>query len=131
MKQLQWFVCLAFCLSALLAQAPPQPEKKYEMTTYILGLLHRGPNWSPGVTEETKKIQAGHMANIQKMAATGKLIVAGPIADNSNLRGIFIFANTTKEEAKAMAEADPAIQSGRLTLELYSWFAAKGIKVDQ
>ena len=41
------------------------------------------------------------MANIRKMAATGKLIVAGPFSDNGDLRGVFIFHHTSMEEAKA------------------------------
>ena len=44
------------------------------------------------------------MANIRKMAATGKLIVAGPFEDNGDLRGVFIFQGVTVEEAKSMTD---------------------------
>src|SRR5204863_9675659 len=55
---------------------------KFEMTNYVLGLLRKGPNSGQGTKEEAAKIQEGHMANIRKMAETGKLIVAGPIGDD-------------------------------------------------
>lgn len=70
------------------------------------------------------------MANIRKMAAAGKLIVAGPMGDDTDLRGIFIFKAKSPDEVRAMAEEDPAIRAGRLVLELHPWFAAAGLRVN-
>ena len=70
------------------------------------------------------------MANIRKMAAAGKLIVAGPMGDNTDLRGIFIFNAKSPDEVRTMAEEDPAIKAGRLVLELHPWFAAAGLRVN-
>lgn len=116
--------CLVF------AQEEKKPEPKYEMTTYVMGLLRRGPNAPKLSDAESQRIQEGHMANIRKMAETGKLIVAGPFTDNGDLRGVFIFKVSSVEEARALAAPDPAIQSGRLVLELHPWFAATGLRVD-
>ncbi len=115
--------CLVF------GQEEKKPEPKYEMTTYVMGLLRRGPNVPKLSDAESQRIQDGHMANIRKMAETGKLIVAGPFTDNGDLRGVFIF-KCTIEEARTLAAPDPAIQSGRLVLELHPWFAAAGLRVD-
>ena len=123
-------LCAAMLWTASPAVAEEPPAPKYEMTTYVVGLLYRGPKWTRESTAETQKIQEGHMANIRKMAAAGKLAVAGPFADDGDLRGIFIFQNTTLDEARALADQDPAIQAGRLRLDLHPWFAAKGLKVD-
>jgi len=113
------------------AQTPtPKSEPKYEMTNYVVGLLYRGPNWTPESTPETQRIQEGHMANIRKMGELGKLAVAGPFSDHGDLRGMFIFRIESVEEARVLANADPAIQSGRLRLDLHPWFAASGLKVD-
>jgi len=106
-----------------------QNEPKYEMTNYVVGFLHKGPKWTAESTEETKKIQQGHMANISKMAATGKLIVAGPFTDNGDLRGMFIFKEVTMDQARKMVDADPAIQAGRMVVRLHPWLAGKGLKV--
>ncbi len=43
---------------------------------------------------------------------------------------MFIFQIESVDEARALANEDPAIQSGRLRLELHPWFAASGLKVD-
>ena len=106
-----------------------EPDEKWEMTTYQVAFLKRGPNWTPTETPETKAIQEGHMANIRRMGATGKLVIAGPFADDGDLRGLFIFRVDTLEEAKALAEQDPAVKAGRLVLEWHPWFAAKNIVV--
>ena len=113
------------CAAALFAAEP-----RYEMTTYVMGLLRKGPKWTPEENANTRGIQEGHMANIRKMAATGKLIVAGPFSDNGDLRGVFIFKLKSVDQARAMVDADPAVKAGRLVVELHPWFAAVGLRVD-
>jgi uncharacterized protein YciI len=111
------------------AQAAEHPAPPPGMDSYFFGLLFRGPAWTPGETDETKKIQDGHMANIQRMADVGALVAAGPIEGGDQLRGIFIFRVRTAEEARALAANDPAIKAGRLTLELHPWIGPAGIGV--
>lgn len=107
-----------------------KPAPVYEMTTYVLGLLKKGPKWGEGSKEETAKLQEGHMANIRRMGESGKLIVAGPLTDNGEIRGIFIFQAKTPAEVQEMATDDPAIKAGRLVLELHPWYAGAGLRVD-
>jgi uncharacterized protein len=114
-------VLLASLAVATVSQSNPDLEK------YQFGFLKRGPNWTSENTPEVKKIQEGHMANINKMAKAGKLLAAGPIADDGEIRGIFIFKAASLEEAQSLANEDPAIKSGRLTLEIQNWVGPRGI----
>lgn len=57
----------------------PKAEPQFQMSTYVLGFLRKGPNWGQGSKEESARIQESHMANTRKMASTGKLLVAGPM----------------------------------------------------
>src|SRR5262249_28974521 len=102
---------------------------EYEMTTYYMALLYRGPKWTPEQTAETKAIQQGHMENIQRMAQSGKLILAGPFTDDGDLRGVFVFQNVLRDEADRLCADDPAVKAGRLRVDLHPWFSAKGIRV--
>jgi uncharacterized protein YciI len=114
------------------ASQQPKPESKppqFDNEQYQIGLLFRGPKWTAENTPEIQKIQAGHMANITRMAQMGKLFAAGPILDTGDLRGIFIFRMTSAEEARALAAEDPAIKAERLKLEILPWFGSKGIGV--
>jgi uncharacterized protein YciI len=104
-------------------------EPKYEMTTYYMTFLKKGPKWSPEVTEETKKVQAAHLANIEKLVDEGKMILAGPFLDEWEVRGIFVYKVDSMEEAIALTEQDPAVIAGRLALEVHPWYSAKGITI--
>ena len=119
---------LLVALAWVLAAADTKPE--YEMTTYVVGFFHRGPNAGKGDPAEAERLQAGHLANFGKLAEAGKLIVAGPFSDNTELRGMLIFKLNSVDEARALMEADPMHKAGRLTLELHPWFAATGLRVN-
>jgi len=114
---------------AFSAAAERPSELNYEMTTYYLVLLYRGPKSTGEATPETQKIQDAHMANIRQMADAGKLIMAGPMGDDSKLRGIFVLRAGSLQEAQALADADPAVKAGRLVPEVHPWYTAKNIRV--
>jgi acetyl esterase len=116
-------------LAACLLSAQDKPPQ-CEMTNYLMGFLRKGPNGGTGDAQENARLMQGHLANIHRMSAAGKLAVAGPFTDNGDIRGILIFQNTTAEEAKALVAADPMVKSGRLVLELHPWYAAAGLRVN-
>ena len=66
------------------------------------------------------------MANIERLAKEGKIIVAGPFGDDGNWRGIFIFDCETQEEVEKLLQTDPAIAAGRMAYEIHPWWTAKG-----
>ena len=114
---------------------PPETERrnlpaaqpaKVEMLTYYMGFLKKGAKWTPEVTPETTRIQEQHLAHIRKSADSGKLILAGPFADNGDIRGVLVYKTASLEEAKAIAEQDPAVQAGRLSVEMHPWMTQKG-----
>lgn len=131
MKRIVWILAAAAAAGSieLAGGASAQDVGGFEMTTYYVGFLYRGPKWTPEVTPESSRLQDAHMANIRRMGAEGKLLVAGPFADDGPLRGMYVFKVATKEEAEALAQSDPAVQAGRLRFELHPWFAAKNIVV--
>ena len=102
-------------------KAKPSPENTIRKYWFVL--LLKGQNHTQdSVTAAT--IQDGHMANIRRLYAEGKLKVAGPFGNDGNWRGIFIFDCETKEEVEQLLNTDPAIAAGRLSYELHSWYTS-------
>lgn len=100
-----------------------------KMKTYYMVFLYRGDQWTPEQNATTKAIQEGHLKNISRLAETGKLILAGPFLDDTNLRGIFLFDAKDEAEVKSLIATDPAIIAGRLRAEIKPWFSRRGITI--
>ena len=119
------YTILSICLFlSILASAQ---EKKDSATPrirqYWFVMLVKGPSRSQD-SVTAAKLQDGHMANMQKMHADGKLKVAGPFGDDGDWRGIFIFDCETKEEVLKLLAQDPAIAAGRLAYEIHPWYTS-------
>ncbi|HJT26946.1 MAG TPA: YciI family protein [Pyrinomonadaceae bacterium] len=104
-----------------------KPTKPLRIVPMYFAFLTRGEKWTPENTPATEEIQKGHMANINRLAEMKKLIAAGPFGDNGRLRGIFVFRVGSLEEAKALTATDPAVQAGRLAMELHTWMVPEGV----
>lgn len=99
---------------------------EYGMRTYVMALLKAGPNRSQDSTEAAR-LQRAHMDNIQRMAEEGELILAGPFLDSGELRGIYVFDAESVEEARELTMTDPAVQAGRLEMELHPWYGSAAL----
>jgi uncharacterized protein YciI len=99
----------------------------YGMKMYVLVILKTGSN----KTEDKQAIDsafAGHMANIGRLVADGKLVVAGPLKKNEKqYRGIFILNAKTLDEAKQLLATDPAVSGKFLDAELYEWYGSAAL----
>ena len=104
-----------------------KPSSPIKFTTAYLALLTRGVKWTPEKTPATKELQKAHMANIIRLAEMKKLVVAGPFGDNGQLRGIFVFKVASIDEARALTETDPAVQAGRLAIDIHPWLVPEGV----
>ncbi len=101
-----------------------EPQK---METAYLAFLVRGEKWTADKTPATQAIQKAHLENIGKLAEMKKLVVAGPFGDDGNLRGVFVFRADSIEEARALANTDPAVKAGHLALQIHPWIVPEGI----
>lgn len=96
-----------------------------EMKTYWLVFLLKGPNRTHD-SATAARIQRAHLANIDRLAQEGKIIMAGPMGYNKDLRGIFIMDCKDSTEAAGYIKTDSAIITGRLRFEIHPWWTAKG-----
>ena len=125
------------------AQSPEKPTKnpnydaalarkvgadKMGMRSYVLVILKTGPKDAEVTGDARKALFKGHFDNMNRLAAAGKLAVAGPFADpEKKFRGLFILAVKTVEEAKALAETDPTVKAGVLVVEYVPWYGSAAL----
>lgn len=108
------------------ARAASWGADPYGMKQYVLVLLKAGPNRSQDSLTRAN-LQKAHMENITRLANEGKLILAGPMMDEGEIRGIYVFDVRSLEEARALTETDPAIQAGSLVLEMHPWYCTAAL----
>lgn len=99
----------------------------YGMKKFVIAFLYAGDRVSEYTPEQRSEIQKGHMANINKLAEMDKLILAGPFFGNEAMRGIFVFAVDSKEEAEKLTNTDPAVQAGVLKMDLKEWYGSAAL----
>ncbi len=98
-------------------------------STYVVGIRLKGPNWTHSLdTDAGRRMMAGHIAVIEKMTASGKLLAAGPFTDPTELRGLLLFRDCTLEEARVMAEEDPVVMGGQIRIEYHTWSAPQKLR---
>lgn len=100
-------------------------DSSITMKRYVIMLLNSGENRSQD-SLEAMQIQEQHLAHLDYLAKTGKLIVAGPFENGGEHRGLLIFDVETVEEAIELEKEDPAVKTGRLSMETFYWWGAKG-----
>jgi len=100
-----------------------------KMNTLYFAFLKKGPNRKEGDgdTPQVQELQKAHLANINRLAETKKLIAAGPFGDDGDLRGIFVFRVASLQEAEELCATDPMIKIGRLAVELHPWQVPEGM----
>jgi uncharacterized protein YciI len=102
------------------------PEHLLHGERCILGLIRR-PEGAPEYSDEKlAELQTGHLKNIQAMAASGDLVIAGPMGEDCVLRGIYVFRTTDTARLAEMVARDPSVKAGRLGVELVPWRVPKG-----
>jgi len=129
-RVLTWALVLLLGLPAGVAAAGDDEEPGFmpdEFETYSLILLRKGDAWTAESTPEADQLQTDHLAHLEAMWHTGKLVVAGPFdeQDDDSFRGLCLY-RAPLGEARALAEADPAVRAGRLRVDAMTWWTGKG-----
>lgn len=88
---------------------------------YTLVLLRTGPA-SRADEARNERLQREHLQHLTRLQILGKLVLNGPILVDHDILGVSVYA-VDLDDARAMAEADPKVRAGYLTVEALPWLA--------
>jgi uncharacterized protein YciI len=111
----------------LCADIMKRPAGPLKLITVYLRFFSRGATWTAEQTAATEELQSAHLMNIRRLMETKKLSVAGPFADDTDLRGMSVFKVASYGEAIELSKTDPAVKAGRLSFEIHPWLVPDGI----
>lgn len=95
------------------------------MQQYFVALLKSGPTKIQN-EEESKRLQKKHLEHLKKMYDLGYADITGPFGDVGDIRSMTIYNVPSIKMADSLANADPMVQAGSLTIEMHPWWAPKG-----
>lgn len=95
------------------------------MKRYVLVILKSATKVADA--EERKTMFQGHMANITRLAAEQKLVVAGPLDGVDGWRGMFIMNTPDIDTAKAWVATDPVIIKGEMVAEYHTLYGSAAL----
>jgi uncharacterized protein YciI len=96
------------------------------MRSYVLVVLKTGPTPMPA-GKDREEMFKGHFANMNRLAAQGKLALAGPFDGVDGWRGLFIFAVAEIDEARKLTATDPVISSGEMVAEYHKYYGSAAL----
>jgi uncharacterized protein len=98
-----------------------------DLDSVTLVLLRRGPRAAEFTGRRLEELQERHLAYLDEMRRRGHLVAAGPFDDqpDETLRGIALYM-TDVETTRALAEADPSVRAGRLSVDVMRWSFFRG-----
>lgn len=96
------------------------------MRKYVLVILKSSPTPVPKGPERDEMFR-GHFANMKRLAAEGKLVLAGPLDGKDGWRGLFVLATEDLEEAARLVATDPVVAEGEMVPELHAFYGSAAL----
>jgi uncharacterized protein YciI len=99
-----------------------------DLEAFELVLLRRpadAPDLPPDVMD---RIQQEHLAYHAELRASGQVVTNGPVTEqpDPSLRGLTFYRTGSLAQARRLADGDPAVRAGRLTVEIMTWYCPPG-----
>jgi len=100
---------------------------------HTLVLLVLRPDAPELTDEEADEVQDRHLAFRAELREQGVLVAGGPLVDQDDerLRSVSIMS-CDRETARRLSSEDPAVQAGRLAVEVMTWMVpADNVRFEQ
>ena len=107
-------------------ERPPGVPETFDVRTVVY--LRRGVNPPQLSEEDSTALHHAHLAHLAELGRRGIIAANGPLLDQSDetMRGMSVYT-VGPDEARRLAEQDPAVVAGRFRVDVARWAVAAGL----
>ena len=88
------------------------------MSTFVFRLQAPRPTFALDMTDEEREIMGRHAAYWQPMVEAGRMVVFGPVLNDTGSWGLGVVEADDEEELRGFAAGDPAVTTGTAHVEI-------------
>src|SRR5918911_1619933 len=88
------------------------------MSTFVFRLIAPRPTFALDMTDEEREIMGRHAAHWQPLIDAGRMVVFGPVLDDTGSWGLGVIEADDEDELRAHAAGDPFVTSGTGSIEV-------------
>lgn len=85
---------------------------------FVFRVIPPRPSFALDASDEEREIMARHAAHWQQLIDSGKIVVFGPVLDETGSWGLGIIEADDEAELRAFAASDPVVTTGTAEIEL-------------
>jgi uncharacterized protein len=88
------------------------------MATFVFRLIAPRPTFALDMSDEEQEVMGRHAAHWQPLVDSGRMVVFGPVLDDTGSWGLGVVEADDEEELRAFAANDPVVTTGTARLEM-------------
>jgi len=88
------------------------------MSTFVFRLIAPRPDFALDMSDEEREVMGRHAAYWQPLIDAGRMVVFGPVLDETGSWGLGVVEADDEDELRAFAAGDPAVTTGTARVEM-------------
>ncbi|WP_158749353.1 YciI family protein [Acidobacterium sp. S8] len=97
-----------------------RPDVPRNLKPYFLCLLKKGLRWN--ITDGNEDLMPRYLAWLRRETEARRILFAGPVTDDGEIIGTAILEAADLEQATAIVDANPGVETGHFLAEVHPCF---------
>jgi uncharacterized protein YciI len=93
------------------------------VATFVFRLIAFRPTFALDMSAEEREIMSRHAAHWQPLVDSGRMVIFGPVLDDTGSWGLGVVEAEDEAEVRALAAGDPAVTSGTAQMKVGTMLA--------
>jgi len=88
------------------------------MPTFVMRLIAPRPTFALDMTADEREVMGLHAAYWQPLVEDGRMVVFGPVLDDTGSYGLGVVEADDEDDLRAFAAGDPVVTTGTASFEI-------------